>query len=136
MESHALRVHGVATRSPVPAFSRTLIAERGRSAVAAARVTAQCVGRHTGAGNDLGSSDLEVLHVGEGGNALAAGWKRCLHHAVVRGEDHSVYRGQFLEACRVGGGGLALGRGERGAQFVHRVPFQFGDQVIRRAVES
>ena len=26
------RVHGVATRSPVPAFSRTLIAERGRLA--------------------------------------------------------------------------------------------------------
>jgi len=28
-------------------------------------------GRHTGADNDLGSSDLEVLHVSESGSALA-----------------------------------------------------------------
>ena len=51
----------------------------------------------------------------------------CLHHAIVHGEDHAAYRGELLEACRVEGGGAALGRGERGAQLFHRVPFQLGD---------
>ena len=37
------------------------------------------------------------------------------------GEDHSAYRGEFLEACRVGRGSAALGRVERGAQLVHRL---------------
>ena len=42
-------------------------------------------------------------------------------------EDHAAYRGELLEACRIEGGGAALGRGERGAQSFHRVPFQLGD---------
>jgi hypothetical protein len=66
-------------------------------------------GRHTGADNDLGSSDLEVLHVSESGSALAVRRSGCLYHVVIYSEDHPVHRGEFLESCRVGSGGLALG---------------------------
>ena len=66
-------------------------------------------GRHTGADNDLGSSDLEVLHVSESGSALAVRRSGYLDHVVIYGEDHPAHRGEFLEACRVGRGGLALG---------------------------
>ena len=66
-------------------------------------------GRHTGADNDLGSSDLEVLHVSESGSALAARRSGCLYHVVIYSEDHPAHRGEFLEACRVGGGGLPSG---------------------------
>jgi hypothetical protein len=66
-------------------------------------------GRHTGADNGLGSSDLEVLHVGESGSALAVRRSGCLDHVVIYGEDHPAHRGEFLEAGRVGSGGLALG---------------------------
>src|SRR5690348_15151827 len=64
-----------------------------------------------------------------GGNGVLSG-------CVVRGEDHPAYRGKLLEVCSIGGGGTALGRGERGLQLVHRVPFQLGDQVARGAVQG
>jgi hypothetical protein len=67
-------------------------------------------GRHISAGSDRGSFDIEALHADGSGRTLAmmrnAG--ACLHHAVVHVEDHSVHRGEFLEACRVGRGGPAL----------------------------
>ena len=59
--------------------------------------------------DDLGSSDLEVPHLSESGSALAVRRSGCLDHVVIYGEDHPAYRGEFLEACCVGRGGLALG---------------------------
>jgi hypothetical protein len=68
--------------------------------------------------------------------AQAARLKRVPTSRFFHGEDHSAYRGEFLEACRVGGGGAAFGRGERGAQLVHGVPFKLGDQVVGRSVQA
>lgn len=46
------------------------------------------------------------LYLGDSGGEAEA---RALHHLVIYGEDHSVNRGQLLEAYGVFGRGLALG---------------------------